>query len=133
MIERLLPHIRQFVRLRQALVDAQALGNSFGALLDNTRTGIVQFDWHGRIVEINDRALDILRRRDGLFDQDGRLSAWLPGDNARLQRLLAAAIPPFGRQGIGRSMTVARSPRLPRLVLHIHPVGGGRLHIGVAA
>ena len=131
MIERLLPHIRQFVRVRQAMVDAQALGTSFSALLDNTRTGIVQLDRRGRIVEINNRALDILRRRDGLFDQDGRLSAWLPGDNARLQRLLAAAIPPFGGQGVGRSMTIARSAHLPRLVLHIHPVGGGRWHIGV--
>ena len=130
LIERLLPHLRQFVRVRQAMVDVQASGVSFGALLHNARIGVMQLDRRGRIVEVNDRALGTLRRQDGLVDHDGRLSAWLPADNARLQELLAAAIPPFGGQGVGQSMTVGRSAHLSRMVLHIHPVDGGRSHIG---
>ena len=41
MIERLLPHIRQFVRVRQALANAKALGVSLTRLLDNMRLGVV--------------------------------------------------------------------------------------------
>ena len=42
MIRRLLPHIRQFVRVRQALADAGAAGTSLAKLLDNNRFGIIQ-------------------------------------------------------------------------------------------
>ena len=131
LIRRLLPHIRQFVRVRQAIADAHVLRGSFAALFHNTHVGVVYLDRHGRVVEVNDRALDVLRRRDGLVDRDGRLSAWLPADNETLQRHLHAAIPPFGAHGVGRSMTVGRAADLPRLVLHIHPVAGGRSLVGM--
>ena len=51
MIERLLPHIRQFVRVRQALANAKALGVSLTRLLDNMRLGVVHLDRRGRIIE----------------------------------------------------------------------------------
>ena len=41
MIQALLPHIRQFVRVRQALAEAQALRASVTALLGNARIGII--------------------------------------------------------------------------------------------
>ena len=40
MIERLLPHIRQFVRVRQALVGAQALGASLAATCSGSTLGL---------------------------------------------------------------------------------------------
>ena len=52
------PHIRQFVRVRQALVDARALGASLAALPENTRCGVIQLDLYGRIVAANARARD---------------------------------------------------------------------------
>ena len=128
-VERLLPHVRRFVRIRQAMVDAEAVGASLDALLDNTRTGIVHLGRGGRIVGANDRALRILARRDGLSDQECRLGAWLPTDDARLQGLLADAIPPLGGQGVAGSMTVGRPSGLPRLVLHVSPLHAGRLHV----
>ena len=131
MIERLLPHVRQFVRVRQALSDAGALGASLSELLDSTRSGVIQLERRGRIVEANDRARDMLRRGDGLFDRGGFLHARLPADNAALQGLLRRALPPFGSQGAAGSMLVRRSPGLPGLVLHLSPAGcrpgaGGR-------
>ena len=122
MIKRLVPHVRQFVRVRQALSAAGALGDSVTGLLDNTRFGVIQLDRRKRIVEANDRARDVLRRGDGLFDRGGVLSAWLPADDAELQRLLAAALPPFGSVGSSASMTLRRALGLPRLVLHASPV-----------
>ena len=130
MIKHLLPHVRQFVRVRQAVANAQALGSSLSGLLDNTQVGVIHLDRRGRIVEANARALGTLRRRDGFSDQDGYLRAWLPADNTRLQRLLARTLPPFGRQAAAGSMTIGRPPGLPKLVLHASPVGDRLLDFG---
>ena len=121
-IRRLLPHIRQTVRVQQTLVGADALGVSLAKLLDTTGLGIVQLDGRGRIVAANDRARDLLRTGDGLFDEGGFLYARGPADNANLQMLLTRALPPFGAQGAGGSTMVGRSSALPPLVLHVNPV-----------
>ena len=123
-IQRLLPHIRQFVRVRQALAGANALGASLVELIEHSGIGVIQLDRRGRIVEANGPAYDLLRRGDGLSDQNGFLGAWLPADNARLQHLLALSLAPFGGQGQagGGSTTIRRSPGLPKLVLHVNPV-----------
>ena len=75
MIERLLPHLRQYVRVRQVLGDVDGLNASLATLLDNTTNGVIELDRHGRIVAVNDRARDILKGKDGLFDQGGFLCA----------------------------------------------------------
>ncbi|MCY3822328.1 MAG: LuxR C-terminal-related transcriptional regulator [Nitrospinae bacterium] len=117
----LLPHIRQYVSFRQALSGAGALGASLMELLDTTGSGIIQLDRRGRIVEVNDRARDLLRAGDGLFDERGFLFARTPEENDHLQGLLARALPPFGAQGVGGSIMVRRASALP-LVLHVNPV-----------
>lgn len=121
-IERLLPHVRQFVRIRLALAEAKALGMSLATLLDTRRQGIVQIDLRGRIVATNDVALELLRRGDGLYDRDSILRARAPADDAALRSLLAYALPPFGVQGASGSMSVQRSTAAAPLVLHINPV-----------
>ena len=126
MIQRLLPHIRQFVRVRQALVDSRALGASLAALLENRRCGVIQLDLHGRIVAANDRARDILRKGDGLSDQRGFLHASSALDNAALQRLLAGVLPPFDGQSASGSIMVTRPDSAPRLAVHVSPVGDER-------
>ena len=130
MIERLLPHIRQFVRVRQALVDAEAVNTSLIQMLDNTRVGVIQLDRRGRIVEANDRARDILRRGDGLSDRNGFLSARLPSDNAKFERLLGGALTRFGDQAAGGSITISRASDSTRLTLHVNPVGSPQMDFG---
>ena len=53
LIERLLPHIRHFVSMRQALAAADALGAGLAGLLDNDRIGVVQLDRGGRVLAAN--------------------------------------------------------------------------------
>ena len=122
LVRHLLPHLRQYVRVRQALAEASALGVTLSRLLDKTGTAIVQLGRGAQIVAANDRARELLRRGDGLFDSGGFLCARLPKDNADLQDLLLRALPPWGGQGISGSMTVRRFSELPRLVLHVSPV-----------
>ena len=137
-IGRLLPHIRQFVRVRLAFADARALGATMGQLLENTRCGIVQLDSAGRIVAVNPRALKLLRQRDGLSDANGYLRARVRLDNDKLQSILKRALPArSGAAARSGSMTVTRQAGLsPRLVLHVTPVGApgpGSAPTGVAA
>ena len=121
LFRRLLPHIRQYVCVRQSLVGAGAVGASLTKMLDTTGLGVIQLDPRGRIVEVNDRARDLLRTGDGLFDAHGSLFAREPEDNTNLQVLLKRALPPLGTQGVSGSTIVKRVSALP-LVLHVHPV-----------
>ena len=123
LIRKFLPHLRQYVRVRQAVADAGALGVSLTGLLDKTGFGIIQLDRRGRIVAANDRATDLLRKGDALFDEDGLLAARSPADNEALQGLLACALPRFGEQGASGSLTMSRPDDLPGITVHVSPVG----------
>ena len=123
LMQRLLPHIRHYVTVRQVLAGANALGASLAELLENTGPGVIQLDWRRRIVAANDRARDLLSAGDGLYDSNGLLFARSSEDNTGLQDLLAHTLPAFGQRGSSGSMTVSRPPPLPPLVLHVNPVG----------
>ena len=123
MVTALLPHIRQFVRVRQALVRAGAQTSLVTGLLDNPRVGVVHLDRRGRIVTVNDRARWILQSGDGLSDGNGALRARVPDDDLRLQRLLAAALPTSGAVPVGGSMLLGRAAELSPFVVHVKPVG----------
>ena len=120
-IKRLLPHIRQFIRVRQALVRAEAHGTTVTALLDNPRIGVLHLDRRGQIIEVNDRARSILRLGDGLSDRDGVLGARNPDDQLRLEGLVAAALPAGGAIAVSGSMLLGRSSGLPPFVVHVKP------------
>lgn len=123
-LERLVGHIRQFVRVRHALVSADGLAASLADLLDRTEIGVIYLDHRGMIVNANSNACAVLREGDGLSDRGGFLRARLAADDGRLGSLLRDSLPGRGRQPAGGSMTVERSPLLPRLVLHVQPVTG---------
>ena len=124
-VTRLLPHIRQFVRVRQALATAEGTRESLEKFLDNIRGGVVQLDRRGRIVGTNDRAQQILKDDEGLTDLDGRLVSRIPEHQERLQELLQAALPGWGEQGRSGSMKFDRQDGETPTVLHAVPVGSG--------
>ena len=133
-IARVLPHIRQLVRVRRALADAGALEATMAQLLGSARCGVIQLDPRGRIVALNDRARKRLRARDGLMDARGRLHARMRGEDPRLQALIAKALP-GGTGGAACSSTMAVTRPLglpPRLVLHVTPIRGRQPGWGAA-
>ena len=130
LLEQLLPHVRQFVRVRQALAAADAPSIDLAGLLDNTSIGVLHLDGGGRVLAANAPAADILRRGEGLLDRGGTLQAWLPAENDRLQKLLGGALPAFRSDPpVGGSMTVRR-PCGRVLLVHVSPVGGGGADFG---
>ena len=122
MVTALQPHVRQFVRVRQALVRAEARTTTVTALLDNPRIGVIHLDRRGRVMAANDRAGAVLGHGDGLSDPDGVLRARAPADQVRLERLLGNALPVGGEVAVGGSMLLRRSPALPPFVVHVKPV-----------
>ena len=121
-VTKLLPHIRQFVRVRQALVRAEARHTTVTALLDNPRIGVLHLDRRGRILAANDRARVILQRGDGLTDRSGMLGARAPADQVRLERMVGDALPGAVPTTISGSMLLRRSAVLPPFVVHVKPV-----------
>lgn len=126
MMQRLLPHLRHCVSLRQALADVEAVGWSLYELLDNKNCGIIQLDRHGRILEMNDSASALLSRRTGLAARGGFLTVRDTSDNSRLQEVLHEALPRLARPATSGSVTIARAPAGSRLVLHVFPVEQSR-------
>ena len=121
-IKRLLPHIRQFIRVRQALVRAEAHETTVTALLDNPRIGVLHLDRRGQIIAVNDRARSILLLGDGLSDRDGVLGARKAADRLHLEGLVASALPVGGAIAVSGSMLLGRSSGLPPFVVHVKPV-----------
>lgn len=117
-IRQLLPHVRQFVRVRHALMEARSDGLRTTGLLDTRRIGMLLLDREARIVEANDRACALLAGNDGLTVREGRLTAVSPEQVAGVARLLDAAC----RKRLGGSMPIVRSSLEP-LVLYATPVG----------
>ena len=124
LIGSLAPHVRQLVRVRQALADADALSAGLAGLLDTSGIGVLHLDRGGRVLAANAPALEILRGNKGLSDRGGTLHAQLQADDGRLQRLLKRALPVFGSQTppTGGSMTIQRPSLSSRLELHVHPM-----------
>ena len=130
LITHLLPHIRQFIRVRQTLVRAETRDTTVTALLDNPRIGVLHLDRRGQIIEMNDRARRLLRRGDGLSDRDGVLRARAPADRRRLERVVAAALPAAGAIAVSGSMPLRRAFGSPPLVVHVKPVAVPQLDYG---
>ena len=129
-LQRLLPHLRQFVRVRQALAGAEAMGALHGQLLANARIGVIELDGRGRILETNDRALSILRQGDGLSDRGGVLQARSSADDRLLQRHLAWVLAAYDGRGVGGSTRIRRASGRPPYTLHVSPVRVGQMDFG---
>ena len=132
LMECVLPHVRQSVRVRQALAAAEALNAGLEGLLENSGISVLHLDRGGRVVAANDPARDILRRGDGLSDRGGALHASLPADDGRLQRLLKRALPVFGNGAppTGGSIRIQRPRLRSRLELQVHPVPAAHADFG---
>ena len=130
MIRTLLPHIGQFIRVRQTLVRAETRTTSAAALLDSPRIGVLHLDRRGRVLEVNDRARAMLRQGGGLSEEHGALRAREAADRLRLERLVASALPASGAIAVSGSMLVGRASGSPPLVVHVKPVAVPQVDYG---
>ena len=123
LIERLSPHLTHAVAVRQELLAARMLGGTLEEMLAGGSTGVVYLDRAGAIVGSNDAGERTLRSRDGLTDRRGQLRACQPDDDARLGKVLNAALRRHaGGAPTGGVVAVRRQLCEPPLAVHVHPV-----------
>lgn len=63
------------------------------------------------------------------MDRDGLLRTSLPDDQARLERLVAGALP-SARPAVSGSMMLHRPATSSRFVVHVKPVGDRQVDLG---
>lgn len=89
----LFPHIRQTLRMRDRLAEAERYANGLEAALDRLSIGAVILDRLGRVRFANRTTESILQDQDGLsLDRSGCLQAANRADHAVLQRCIATTI-----------------------------------------
>ena len=131
LIERLSPHLTHAVAVRQELLGARMLSGTVEEMLGGGSAGLVYLDRAGAIVGSNDAAERTLRSRDGLIDSRGQLRACQPDDDARLGKVLSAALRRHAAGArIGGVVAVRRQPCEPPLAVHVLPVDRGRAVFG---
>ncbi|MXX61194.1 MAG: hypothetical protein F4112_07665 [Holophagales bacterium] len=101
-VEHLLPHVRHFVRVRQALAAADARESSLIGLLNRSGLAVLHLDQGGCVLEANAPARELLAAGDRILQRDRQLRARSPDTDAQLGRLLSACC----RKGVGGSMTI---------------------------
>lgn len=123
LIERVVPHMGRFLRLRRALACAQAIGRSLAGMLEDLSAGAILLDRRGRVVECNNRARSILDAGDVLTVDAGLLRALCNGEHRAFGKALAQALP--GDTPVGGSVRLARATgngAQRHLMVHIVPV-----------
>ena len=99
MVRHLLPHLRQYVRIRQALAEASALGDTLSRLLDKTGTAIIQLGRGAQIVAANDRAPQPAAAGRRSVRQRRLSVCPLAGRECRSSALVVACTTALGRSG----------------------------------
>lgn len=87
-----LPHLKQAVHLHAHLDQIESERRLFSGTIDRLQVGTVTLDAKGEIVSVNEEANAILAEKDGIRLVGGALQAEYKEENAKLQRLTAAAL-----------------------------------------
>ena len=87
-----LPHLKQAVHLHSHLDLIESERRLFSGTIERLQVGTVTLDGKGGILSINEEAQAILAEKDGIRLVGGALQAEYKEENAKLQRLTAAAL-----------------------------------------
>ncbi len=110
-VTRLVRHLGKAFEVRERIGHLQAEVDNLEAAIDALPSALMLTDGSGRIAFASRRALELLRRGDGLVGAGGRLAVQLSGlESAALRVLLAEAsrsltpVPRSGAVGVTRSL-----------------------------
>ncbi len=106
LISEILPHVRQFVRVRHALAQSGARNRALGKLIENNDSAIIELDRQGRVRTMNNRGQELLKEGSLLTDQDNRIVAASPIQQAELQGVCNRAAPVYGTSAQSGSLTL---------------------------
>jgi DNA-binding CsgD family transcriptional regulator/PAS domain-containing protein len=95
----LLTHMARALRVTARLKRGSIEREAIAAVVDRLGTGVALIDKSGKVIWMNPAAQEIARNNDGLSVKAGRLTAGLPGEQTKLERLLATACDAARRGG----------------------------------
>ena len=129
-VERLLPHVRQLILVRQALGRVGAMGRLLAEHMEDAGVGVILLNKWGRIVNANGVARKALRLGDGLVSKQGVLTATAPVNRKELARLLKKAVPQGSDVAAGGSMVLRSASLAPWKIVHVAPVTAADMDFG---
>jgi PAS domain-containing protein len=118
----LLPQLAKAARLHTKLHSLGWRSSVALRALDQLAAGVIVTDREGRVIELNQAAERIVRRRDGLIMRNDRLDACAAPDGEELARSIAAAAEPRSAPAMGR-LRIGRRNCRPAYILTVAPLG----------
>ncbi len=130
----LVPHMQRAFMLHFEFSGLNARAEGTEAALNMLSTGVIFLDDNGGILATNRTADELLRRKDGLRLEAGKLSASLPAESARLQAIIAGGVKTGNGKGLiaGGTILVSRESTKP-LSVTVAPVQSAAVEIGQRA
>lgn len=92
LLESIAPHLKTALSMRRKLLALESRVSDLEAAFDQISSAFVLIDAAGKIALVNESSRQILDRRDGIWLQNGKLSAQSMTENARLREIQTKAI-----------------------------------------
>lgn len=89
--EFILPHLRRALDIHNQIDRSESLGSLYSQAIGRLSIATVLIDEHGKVLDQNLFARQILESGDGLKVVGGRLEAFYPSDNRELKKLIKEA------------------------------------------
>ena len=126
----LIPHIQRAFRLHFQLSESAARAEEVETALNLLSTGVIFVAPQGEIVQMNSRADDLLRGKDGLLLMKGKLSASSPEESRHLQAVIKGATRTSNGDGLsaGGTLLVSRMDKRP-LAVTVAPLRNTKLRL----
>jgi DNA-binding CsgD family transcriptional regulator len=124
------PHLARAAALFEEFAAIRGAADTFREVLHQLTDGVIVVDRHGRVLEANHAAAEMLRAGNGLRSTPQGIGAVLPDESRGLRAAIAAATHPGGALSIesGDSLVVSRPDGLPPLSVVVTPL---RQNMGV--
>jgi len=105
----LVPHFRRAISTFLQLYSSESLGSLYSRAIGRLSIATITIDEHGRALDKNLFASDILDANDGLKIMAGKLTAHYQNDNRELKRLIKTAFAQAGeQQTMPEAMSISR-------------------------
>ena len=117
----LVPHFQRAQRVGRVLADLDSRSRTAFAAIDGLSVGIAMFSSLGTVLHLNPAAEIIVKERDGLWVDRGRLCALRVGDSRALDRLVNQAVQRH-RRPVGGAAQIYRASGRPPLSLVVSPL-----------
>jgi DNA-binding CsgD family transcriptional regulator len=126
LLKTLAPHLQRAAALHTLFARTKTTTEQLGAAVAAAGFAVFLLAWDCRILFVNPKGEDLLRRQIGLRYERGRMAAATPALTFRLQAVARAGSRPEGAEGAGATLELNCGENRPPLLAHVIPLGRSR-------